>query len=109
MLGDWRLRASPWIALLLGLIFIIGPIGSQHGKVNFGDLYPGICLLAASALLFGLVRWVDALPTPKNQPDPEAVMPQIVDDRPRPDRQPPDRPPPDRPPSPTQIESESPS
>lgn len=81
MLGELRLRASPWLTLTFGILWIVYQLGAKRGALVFGDVYPGISLLAASALLFWVVRWVDRpIQIPKKR-DPFAVLPPIIDER----------------------------
>lgn len=99
MLNDMRLRASPWLALILGIMWIVFQVGANHGKFVFGDVYPGICLLVASALLFGVLRWLDRPVQIVKKPDPFAVMPPVRDQRFQADSKSP----------PTQVDTDSPS
>jgi hypothetical protein len=55
---DFKLRISPWIALIAGIAFLGWVIADKRGSVGFGDLYPGLLLFVASGLLFAYVRFV---------------------------------------------------
>jgi hypothetical protein len=55
-LRELRLRISPWLALLMGAIFLTWQLIEKRSRVTFGDLYPGISLLVASGVLFWVVK-----------------------------------------------------
>jgi hypothetical protein len=55
---NFKLWISPWIALIAGIAFLGWVIADKRGSVGFGDLYPGLLLFVASALLFAYVRFV---------------------------------------------------
>jgi uncharacterized BrkB/YihY/UPF0761 family membrane protein len=55
---DLRVRISPWLALTLGVIFVLSALVSKGAAVTWRDLYPGACLIAAGFLLFGLLKYL---------------------------------------------------
>lgn len=81
MLNELKLRASPWLALILGILRIVFQLGASRGKFIFGDVYPGIALIVASALLFGVVKWIDRQVHIVKKPDPFAAMPPMIENR----------------------------
>jgi hypothetical protein len=58
-LHELRVRASPWIALVLGLGWVVVQIGAKRRAVSWNDLSPGFCLIVAGLLLFALLRYLD--------------------------------------------------
>jgi hypothetical protein len=58
-LGELKLRASPWIAFLLGTILVAWAFVEKGRNVSFGDLYPGVALFAAGIILRAFVKWCD--------------------------------------------------
>ena len=58
-LQELRLRASPWIALGLGAVWITAELVSKRGAVAWDDVYPGICLITASMVLFATIKWLN--------------------------------------------------
>ena len=58
-LRELRLRASPWIALFLGVIWILVELISRRTAVTWGDVYPGVALVGAGLVLFAANRWLN--------------------------------------------------
>ena len=55
MFRDLRLRASPWIALFGGIAYLGWVVMDKRSAVTFQDIYPGLLVLVASAVLFAMV------------------------------------------------------
>ena len=58
-LQELRLRISPWIALALGAIWITAELIGKWGAVSWDDVYPGICLITASMVLFATIKYLN--------------------------------------------------
>jgi hypothetical protein len=58
-LRELKLRVSPWLALFLGVSWILVVLVGKRGATSWRDVYPGICLVAAGLVLFGLLRYLD--------------------------------------------------
>lgn len=67
-LGEWRLRLGPWIALLIGAVLVVWALVEKRAAVSWGDVYPGVAMIAAALLLFGILKYVDRPRGPESSP-----------------------------------------
>ena len=56
---ELKLRTSPWIALLLGVIWVLITLIGKRAAVSWRDVYPGVALVGAGFVLFATLRWLD--------------------------------------------------
>jgi hypothetical protein len=56
-LNELQLRASPWIAWCLGVVFIFWALAENGAAVSWADLFPGMGLILAGLIVFGLPRF----------------------------------------------------
>jgi hypothetical protein len=58
-LRELKFRISPWLALALGVMWIVAELVGNGSNVAWRDLYPGVSLISASFVLFWVVRWLN--------------------------------------------------
>jgi hypothetical protein len=58
-LREFKLQISPWIALFMGVTWVLSQLVPNPGDATWRDVYPGILLIVASLVLFGTIRWLD--------------------------------------------------